>query len=160
MPTNLYGPYDNFDLTASHVLPALIRRFYDARQKGSREVVVWGTGTVRREFLHVDDLADACLFLMQHYESAAHINVGTGEDVTIRELAGLVRDIVWPEAVLTFDPTKPDGMPRKLLDCSRLHALGWRHRIELRQGIADTYRWFLENHASARGVAAPGVPTA
>jgi len=97
---------------------------------------------------------------MQQFESADHINVGTGEDVTIRELAGLVRDIVWPEAVLAFDPTKPDGMPRKLLDCSRLHALGWRHRIELRQGIADTYRWFLENHASARGVAAPGVPTA
>jgi len=160
MPTNLYGPYDNFDLTASHVLPALIRRFYDARQSGLREVVIWGTGTVRREFLHVDDLANACLFLMQHYESADHINVGTGEDVTIRELAEMVRDIVWPDAVLTFDPTKPDGMPRKLLDCSRLHALGWRHRIELRQGIADTYRWFLENHASARGVAAPGVTTA
>jgi GDP-L-fucose synthase len=142
------------------VLPALIRRFYDARQSGLREVVIWGTGTVRREFLHVDDLANACLFLMQHYESADHINVGTGEDVTIRELAEMVRDIVWPDAVSTFDPTKPDGMPRKLLDCSRLHALGWRHRIELRQGIADTYRWFLENHASARGIAAPGVTTA
>lgn len=154
MPTNLYGPNDNFDLTASHVLPALMRRFHDAKVEGVREVVVWGTGGVRREFLHVEDLADACVFLMQRYEAADHVNVGTGEDVTIRELAQIVCDIVHPDATLTFDSSKPDGMPRKLLDCSRLHALGWRHRVELRQGIADTYRWFLENHATARGVSA------
>ena len=112
---------------------------------------VWGTGSPRREFLHVDDLADACVFLMRRYDAIEHINVGTGEDLTIRELAELVRDVVHPQAQLVFDPTKPDGTPRKLLDVSRLHALGWRHRIELGEGIASSYRWFLENHATARG---------
>jgi len=145
MPTNLYGPGDNFDLTSSHVVPALIRKFHEAKREGRREVVIWGTGTPRREFLHVDDLAAACLFLMDHYESDLHINVGTGEDCTIRELAELVRGIVHPEAQLVFDTEKPDGTPKKLLDVSRLHALGWRHTIALREGIASTYRWYLEN---------------
>jgi GDP-L-fucose synthase len=155
MPTNLYGPNDNFDLTSSHVLPALIRKFHDARLAGRPEVQVWGTGTPRREFLHVDDLADACVFLMRRYDGAPHINVGTGEDQTIRELAETVRDIVYPEAVLAFDASKPDGTPRKLLDVSRLHALGWRHRIGLREGIESSYRWFLENRDHARGSGAP-----
>ena len=151
MPTNLYGPNDNFDLTSSHVLPALIRKFHDARVAGRAEVEVWGPGTPRREFLHVDDLADACVFLMRRYDAAPHINVGTGEDQTIRELAETVRDLVYPEAVLAFDASKPDGTPRKLLDVSRLHALGWRHRIGLREGIESSYRWFLENRDHARG---------
>ncbi len=145
MPTNLYGPNDNFDLTSSHVLPALIRKFHDARISGAPEVVIWGTGSPRREFLHVDDLADACVFLMDRFEDEQHINVGTGEDLSIRELADLVRTIVYPDARLTFDSSKPDGMPRKLLDVSRLHALGWQHRTTLRDGIESTYRWFLEH---------------
>jgi GDP-L-fucose synthase len=143
MPTNLYGPNDNFDLTSSHVLPALIRKFHEAKVAGTREVVIWGSGSPRREFLHVDDLADACVFLMEHYSEAKHVNIGTGEDMSIRELAGLVRDIVHPDARLAFDTSKPDGMPRKLLDVSRLHALGWRHRIGLADGIRSTYEWFL-----------------
>jgi len=150
MPTNLYGPNDNFDLTASHVLPAMIRKFHDAKAGGTREVSIWGTGTPRREFLHVDDLADACVFLMDRYDEAGHINVGTGEDLSIRELAELVRSIVHPEATLTFDSTKPDGMPRKLLDVSRLHALGWRHHIGLAEGIASTYQWFLAHQGTLR----------
>jgi GDP-L-fucose synthase len=151
MPTNLYGPNDNFDLASSHVLPALIRKFHDAKAEGRTEVPIWGTGSPRREFLHVDDLADACLFLMRHYDAAEHVNVGTGEDLTIRELASMVRDIVHPGAELAFDASKPDGTPKKLLDVSRLHALGWRHRIGLREGILSSYRWFLENHDHARG---------
>lgn len=143
MPTNLYGPNDNFDLATSHVLPALIRKFHEAKVEGHADVIIWGTGSPRREFLHVDDLADACLFLMDRYSAPEHINVGTGEDLTIRELAELVRAIVFPEARLVFDSSKPDGTPRKLLDVSRLHALGWRHGIGLRDGIASTYRWFL-----------------
>jgi GDP-L-fucose synthase len=154
MPTNLYGPNDNFDLTSSHVLPALIRKFHDAKAEGRREVPIWGTGSPRREFLHVDDLADACLFLMRRYDAAEHINVGTGLDLTIRELAATVRDIVHPGAELVFDATKPDGTPKKLLDVSRLHALGWRHRIGLREGIVSSYRWFLENRDHARGAGA------
>jgi GDP-L-fucose synthase len=145
MPTNLYGPNDNFDLTSSHVIPALIRKFHEAKASRSPEVVIWGTGSPRREFLHVDDLADACVFLMDRYEDEQHINVGTGEDMSIRELADLVRESVYPDARLTFDSTKPDGMPRKLLDVSRLHALGWRHRTALQEGIDATYRWFLES---------------
>ena len=151
MPTNLYGPNDNFDLTSSHVLPAMIRKFHDAKIAGAREVVVWGTGSPRREFLHVDDLADACVFLMDRYDGEPHINVGTGEDLSIRALAEMVRSIVYPEARLTFDPSKPDGMPRKLLDVSRLHALGWRHRIALREGIESTYAWFVANLDALRG---------
>lgn len=144
MPTNLYGVNDNFDLTSSHVLPALIRKFHDARLLGDRQVTIWGSGSPRREFLHVDDLADACLFLMQHYDEAGHINVGTGEDLTIHELADMVREVVYPQATLVFDQSKPDGTPRKLLDVSRLHRLGWRHRIGLREGIAQTYDWFVK----------------
>jgi GDP-L-fucose synthase len=150
MPTNLYGPNDNFDLTSSHVLPALIRKFHDAKLVGEREVVIWGTGSPRREFLHVDDLADACVFLMEHYSDSRHMNVGTGEDLSIRELAELIRDIIHPEASLKFDASKPDGMPRKLLDVSRLHALGWRHRIELADGIRSTYEWFLTHQDTLR----------
>jgi len=151
MPTNLYGPNDNFDLASSHVLPALIRKFHDAKEEGRPEVTIWGTGSPRREFLHVDDLADACLFLMRRYDAAEHVNVGTGCDLTIRELAETVRGIVHPEARLVFDAAKPDGTPKKLLDVSRLHALGWRHRIGLREGIESSYRWFLENRDHARG---------
>ncbi len=145
MPTNLYGPFDNFDLTSSHVLPAMMRKFHQAKVEGLDDVVIWGTGTPRREFLHVDDLADACTFLMHHYDDAEHINVGTGEDLSIRELAQLIAEIVHPNARLVFDTGKPDGTPRKLLDVSRLHSLGWRHRIALRDGIASTYEWFLAN---------------
>ena len=145
MPTNLYGPNDNFDLTSSHVLPAMIRKFHDAKKERRRDVVVWGTGQPRREFLHVDDLADACVFLMQHYAAADHINVGTGEDLSIHELADLIREVVYPEARIVFDAEKPDGMPQKLLDVRRLHTLGWRHTIGLREGIAQTFEWFVAN---------------
>jgi GDP-L-fucose synthase len=145
MPTNLYGPFDNFDLTSSHVVPAMMRKFHQAKIEGRREVVIWGTGTPRREFLHVDDLASACAFLMQTYDDPEHVNVGTGEDLSIRELAMLVAEIVLPDARLVFDTDKPDGTPRKLLDVSRLHELGWRHTIPLREGLASTYAWFLAN---------------
>ena len=145
MPTNLYGPNDNFDLASSHVLPALIHRFHLAKEAGCDEVVLWGTGAPRREFLHADDLADACLFLMHRYDESEHINVGTGTDQTIRELAELVASIVHPGANLRFDATKPDGMPQKLLDVNRLRDIGWRHTIDLGDGIASTYRWFLDH---------------
>ena len=147
MPTNLYGPGDNFDLQSSHVLPALIRKFHEARLEGAKSAVVWGTGTPRREFLHVDDLADACLFLMEHYDGDDHINVGTGEDISIREVAELIRNIVAPGTGITFDNSKPDGAPRKLLDVSRLHGMGWRHSIALERGLASTYEWFREHTA-------------
>ncbi|HYO15157.1 MAG TPA: GDP-L-fucose synthase [Thermoanaerobaculia bacterium] len=160
MPTNLYGPNDNFDLESSHVLPALMRKFHEAREQGRDEMVVWGTGSPKRELLHVDDLADACLFLMRHYDEDSHINVGTGEDLSIRELAETIRDVVAPGVRLTFDATRPDGMPRKLLDVSRLHALGWRHRIELREGIAQTYRWFREHWRDAELRSEPHAVTA
>jgi GDP-L-fucose synthase len=150
MPTNLYGPNDNFDLTSSHVLPAMIRKFHEAKAGHTKQVVIWGTGSPRREFLHVDDLADACVFLMERYDEAGHINVGTGEDLSIRELAEIVRSVVYPEAEIVFDTTKPDGMPRKLLDVSRLHALGWRHRIDLRDGVESTYGWFLQHQRALR----------
>ena len=123
----------------------MIRKFHDAKKERRRDVVVWGTGQPRREFLHVDDLADACVFLMQHYAAADHINVGTGEDLSIRELADLIREVVYPEARIVFDAEKPDGMPQKLLDVRRLHTLGWRHTIGLREGIARTYEWFVAN---------------
>jgi GDP-L-fucose synthase len=149
MPTNLYGPGDNFDLTRSHVLPALIRRFHDAKVQNATAATVWGSGRPRREFLHVDDLADACLFLMEHYDGDEHINVGTGQDLAICELAELVRDIVSPNLDIQFDETKPDGTPRKLLDVSRLHRLGWQHRIGLRDGVVSTYEWFSREAAAA-----------
>jgi GDP-L-fucose synthase len=147
MPTNLYGPNDNFDLQSSHVLPALIRKFDDARRSGVDRVTVWGTGTPRREFLHVDDLADACAFLMERYEEPGPINVGFGDDVAIAELAELVRDVVHPTATIDFDTSKPDGTPRKLLDSSRLQQLGWRPSIPLAEGVASTYEWYLTNVA-------------
>jgi GDP-L-fucose synthase len=150
MPTNLYGPGDNFGLTSSHVIPAMIRRFHDARIEGRGRVTIWGTGTPRREFLHVDDLADACVFLMRHYDEPTHINVGTGEDLTIAELAATIRGVVHPGAEIVYDSSKPDGMPRKLLDVSRLRALGWRHRIALDEGLRSTYEWFLNNQAVMR----------
>ena len=145
MPTNLYGPHDNFDLESSHVLPALMAKFHHARISVAPSVEIWGSGTACREFLHVDDLADACLFLMEHYEDEIHINVGTGEDLSIRELAETMRDAIYPAAGLAFDATKPDGTPRKLLDVSRLHALGWTHSTPLREGIEETYAWYLEH---------------
>ena len=144
MPTNLYGPGDNFDLEGGHVLPALMRRFHEAKLDGAEEVVVWGSGSARREFLHVDDLADACLFLMDHYSEAGHINVGTGTDCTIGELAGMIRDLVHPGAELAFDASKPDGMPRKMLDVSKLAGLGWSAGTPLADGLVSTYQWFLE----------------
>jgi GDP-L-fucose synthase len=145
MPTNLYGPHDNFDLETSHVLPALIRKAHEAKMADREEMVVWGTGTPRREFLHVDDLADACVFLMNHYEDYRLINIGVGEDVSIRRLAELVCEVVDFKGRLTFDPGKPDGMARKLLDVNRLKTLGWYPKVDLKRGIADTYRWFQEH---------------
>jgi GDP-L-fucose synthase len=144
MPTSLYGPGDNFSLTSSHVLPALIRKAHEAKLRGDAAMTMWGTGTPRREFLHVDDLADACIHLLQHYSGQDHVNVGCGEDIAILELNRLVNDIVGFEGEIVHDLTKPDGTPRKLLDTSRLTALGWRPSIALRDGIAQTYAWFLE----------------
>jgi len=147
MPTNLYGPNDNFDLETSHVLAALLRKAHEAKTRKARELFVWGSGTPRREFLHVDDLASACLFLLEKYDSSEIINVGCGEDISIRELAELICDIVGFEGQLAWDDTKPDGTPRKLLDVTRLQNLGWRPTIPLRDGIAQTYEWFLKNVA-------------
>jgi GDP-L-fucose synthase len=145
MPTNLYGPGDNFDLDKSHVLPALMRKCHEAKLRGEAAFTVWGSGKARREFLHVDDLAEACLFLMDHYDDPEIMNVGTGQDLTIREAAETVREVVGFPGELVFDATKPDGTPQKLLDVSRLHALGWHHRIELKDGLAQTYAWYLEH---------------
>lgn len=150
MPTNLYGPGDNFSLENSHVLPALIRKFYEAKVAGAESVTVWGTGTPRREFLHVDDLADAVVFLMETYSDEEIVNVGVGEDLSIRELAELIRETVGFEGDLVFDPRQPDGTPRKLLDVSRLHGLGWRARIPLKQGLEETYGWFLSHMDKVR----------
>jgi GDP-L-fucose synthase len=147
MPTNLYGPGDNFDLDSSHVLPALLRKCHEAKFSHAPQVVVWGTGQPRREFLHVDDLADAVVFLMQHYDDEAIINVGVGEDITIRELAERIAETVAFQGELTFDTSKPDGTPRKLLDVSRLFALGWRPQISLFDGLQQTYAWYLEHEA-------------
>lgn len=146
MPTNLYGPGDNFDLQTSHVLPALMRKFHEAKLRGERKVVVWGSGTPRREFLHVDDLADALVFLLEHYSDERLINVGTGTDLTIREVAELVGKVVGFEGELEFDTSKPDGTPRKQLDVSRLAALGWTARTPLAAGVASTYAWYLQSH--------------
>ena len=147
MPTNLYGPNDNFDLETSHVLAALLRKAHEAKTKRARELVVWGTGAPRREFLHVDDCASACLFLLEKYDSPEVVNVGCGEDISIRELAELTCDVVGFKGELTWDKTKPDGTPRKLLDVSKLRGLGWTPTIPLREGIARTYDWFLKNVA-------------
>jgi GDP-L-fucose synthase len=143
MPTNLYGPNDNFDSETSHVLAALMRRFHEAKIAHSAEVVVWGSGRPRREFLHVDSLADACLFLMENYDSEELINVGVGEDLTICELAELMSKVVGYDGALRFDPSKPDGTPRKLLDVSRIHALGWKAKIALSDGLRQTYEWYM-----------------
>jgi GDP-L-fucose synthase len=151
MPTNLYGPRDNFDLRNSHVLPALIRRFHEAKQRGDAEVTIWGTGTPRREFLHVHDLAAAVVHLMEHYSGEALVNVGLGEDIAIRDLAALVARVVGFEGRVTTDPSRPDGPPRKLLDVTRAHGLGWRAKIDLEEGIRDTYAWFLAHEATIRG---------
>ena len=147
MPTNLYGPGDNFDLQSSHVLPAFIRRFHEAKVAGAPAVTVWGTGTPRREFLHVDDLAQACLVLLQHYDTHETINVGLGDDMPIRELAETVASVVGFEGTIEWDSSKPDGMPRKLLDTSRINELGWKPQISLRDGVASTYEWYLANKA-------------
>lgn len=145
MPTNLYGPNDNFDLQTSHVLPALIRKVHEAKRDGAKEVAVWGSGTPRREFLHVDDLADACFFLLEKYNSPEIVNIGCGEDVSIRELAETVCEVICFEGSLAFDTSKPDGTPRKLMHVGRLLALGWKPRIGLKDGIQDAYDWFLKN---------------
>ncbi len=144
MPTNLYGPGDNFDLENSHVLPAMMRKFHEARESGSRQVVIWGTGSPLREFMHVDDLASACVFLMNEYSSGQFINVGTGQEVSIRQLAEMMREVTGFEGEIVLDSARPDGTPRKLLDVSRLLGLGWKPAIALRDGIEQTYRWYVE----------------
>jgi Nucleoside-diphosphate-sugar epimerases len=149
MPTNLYGPNDNFDLHTSHVLPALIRKAHEAKQRGDASITVWGTGTPRREFLHVDDLADACYFLLEHYDSPEVVNIGCGEDISIRELAELVCEVVGFRGKLIFDTSKPDGTPRKLLDMTKLFGLGWRPKIPLRDGIRHAYEWYLASGKAA-----------
>ncbi|NEN25148.1 GDP-L-fucose synthase [Cryomorpha ignava] len=145
MPTNLYGPNDNYDLQNSHVLPALIRKFHEAKKSGADKVEIWGTGSPLREFLHVDDLATACVFLMETYDGKQFVNVGTGEDISIKDLALLIKDIVGFEGELTFDSSKPDGTPRKLMDVSRIHSLGWKHKINLREGIQSVYKSYREH---------------
>lgn len=149
MPTNLYGPGDNFDLKNSHVLPALMRKFHEAKVSGAAEVVVWGSGTPRREFLHVDDLASAAVFLMREYDAPEIVNCGVGEDVSIAEVASMMKRVVGFEGKIVYDSSKPDGTPRKLLDVSRLHSLGWKARIGLEEGLAGTYQWYLEHAAAA-----------
>ncbi len=145
MPTNLYGPFDNFDLQGSHVLPALMRKMHDANLHNASTVEIWGSGTPKREFLHCDDLADACLFLLENYSQPGPINVGSGTDLTIQELAHLIQEVVGFEGELAFDAAKPDGTPRKLMDVSKLQHAGWKAKIGLREGIKTTYQWFLEN---------------
>jgi GDP-L-fucose synthase len=140
MPTNMYGPNDNYDLNNSHVLPALLRKFHEAKETGKKEVIIWGTGSPRREFMHVDDAAEACLFLMKNYNDAGLINIGVGEDLTIKELAEMIKDITGFDGQIIFDPTKPDGTPRKLMDVSKLNALGWKASISLKEGVEMVYR--------------------
>jgi GDP-L-fucose synthase len=153
-PTNLYGPFDNFDLAASHVIPALMRKAHEAKQSGARTLTVWGSGKPLREFLHVDDLADALVFLARAYSDTEIVNVGGGEEVTIAKLALLVAEAVGLDATLVFDAGKPDGMPRKLVDAGKIEALSWSPKIGLKAGLASTYRWFVDHHAEARGVSA------
>ncbi|MDZ7900852.1 MAG: GDP-L-fucose synthase [Arcicella sp.] len=150
MPTNLYGPNDNYDLQNSHVLPAMIRKFHEAKVSNNQEVNLWGTGSPMREFLHADDLAEACVYLMENYSQPDFINVGTGIDITIKALAETVKEIVGFEGNLNWDTTKPDGTPRKLMDVSRLHAQGWNHKIDLKEGIGLAYQDFLEHHDTLR----------
>ena len=148
MPTNLYGPGDNFDLETSHVVPAMLRKFHEAKTRGDKAVTLWGTGTPRREFLHVDDLADACVYLMNHYDEPEIINIGVGKDISIRELAELIQKIVGFQGEIIWDTDKPDGTPRKLLDVTRLGQLGWQARITLEEGLAQTYQWYCNNSGS------------
>lgn len=150
MPTNLYGPEDNYDLDGSHVMPAMIRKFHDAKQNGSAFVELWGTGTPLREFLYVDDMADACVFLLEHYDGEQHVNIGTGKEVSIKELAETVRRVVGYEGKICWDSSMPDGTPRKLTDITKLHKLGWHHKIDLEEGVKLAYRWFCENVEQAR----------
>jgi len=150
MPTNLYGPNDNFDLETSHVLPALIRKFHEAKINNEEEVVIWGTGKPKREFLHVDDLADAVVYLMKNYGGEQFVNIGVGKDISIQELAELIKDIVGCEGEIVNDTSKPDGTPRKLLDVSKLHDTGWKHSVDLREGIEKTYKWFEKNYDKLR----------
>lgn len=153
MPTNLYGPGDNFDLEKSHVLPAMIRKFHEAKLNGSASVTLWGTGAPLREFLHVDDLADACLFLMDEYSGADIVNIGVGHDISILDLAHIVREAVGFDGEIEFDTSKPDGTPRKLVDTTRINAMGWQASIDLEEGVKSTYQWFLDNQDTLRGVA-------
>jgi GDP-L-fucose synthase len=157
MPTNLYGPGDNFHLLSSHVLPALVRKFHEAKKASDAEVVIWGTGTPRREFLYVDDLARACVLLMEVYDDPEIINVGTGEDLTITKLAETISSVVGFQGALRYDVSKPDGMPRKLLDTSKIRALGWAPTVTLRDGIEQTYRWYLDHHEKAKASAGPNA---
>jgi GDP-L-fucose synthase len=149
MPCNLYGPHDNFDLASGHVLPALLRKIHQAKVGDAEAVEIWGTGAPRREFLHVDDLADATLLALSTYEGEEHLNVGAGRDISIRELAALIADVVGWQGDFAFNTSMPDGTPQKLLDVTRLSAMGWTPRIGLREGIEDTYRWFLANHGES-----------
>ncbi len=150
MPTNLYGPYDNYDLSGSHVMPAMIRKFHDAKMNNVPSVELWGTGTPLREFLYVDDMADACVFLLEHYDGEQHVNIGTGKEVTIRELADTVRRVVGYQGEIVWNPDMPDGTPRKLTDVTKLHNLGWTHKVELEEGVQLAYDWFRENVKDAR----------
>ncbi len=150
MPTNLYGPYDNYDLDGSHVMPAMIRKFHEAKVKGAATVELWGTGTPLREFLYVDDMADACVFLLENYNGERHVNIGTGKEVTIKELAGIVKRTVGFEGEILWNKDMPDGTPRKLTDVNKLHGLGWTHKIELEEGVKLAYQWFKDNVESAR----------
>lgn len=152
MPTNLYGPFDNFDLQTSHVLPAMIRKFHDAKENGNEPVTLWGSGTPMREFLHVDDMAQGVLFTLENKLPEHLYNVGTGEDLTIKELAETIQGAVGHEGEIIWDSSKPDGTPRKLMDISKMHGLGWKHKISLQEGIKNTYNWFLENHNSIKEV--------
>jgi GDP-L-fucose synthase len=150
MPNNLYGPGDDFHLENAHVLPALIRKFHEAKEKGFPEVVVWGTGTPLREFLHVDDFADAAVFLLKDYDDGGIVNVGTGSDVSIRDVAHMIKQVVGYQGDIVYDTTKPDGTPKKLLDCTKLHKLGWSSSISPHEGLMGTYQWFLDNQGSFR----------
>ncbi|TSC54554.1 MAG: GDP-L-fucose synthase [Parcubacteria group bacterium LiPW_30] len=152
MPTNLYGPNDNFDPINSHVLPALIRRFHEAKESNSEEITMWGTGSPKREFLHVDDLADACLFLMQNYDESGIINIGTGVDLSIKSLTEKAKKIIGYSGKIVWDKSKPDGTPRKLLDVSKLHKLGWKHKVDLDDGIKKTYEWYKDSLKSVKFV--------
>lgn len=150
MPTNLYGPHDNYDLEGSHVMPAMIRKFHEAKVNGNPTVELWGSGTPLREFLYVDDMADACVFLLEHYDGEEHVNIGTGEEVSIRELAETVKEQVGYEGTILWNSNMPDGTPRKLTDVNKLHEMGWRHKVNLIEGVDRAYRWFCENVETAR----------